>query len=76
MDTYTLLQCQKSNEILDLKIKTLEHGISQTEAIIGDSNMDQQTLAFLRRKIAQSLQDLEMLYLVKEQFHKGGKEHI
>ncbi len=65
IDAYTLEQCRKDEEVLQLKIKNLEHAIQQSEAMIAESNMDGDALTFLRRKIAESIQDLEVLYLLR-----------
>ena len=65
IDAYTLEQCRKDEEVLQIKIKNLEHAIQQSEAIIAESNMDGDALIFLRRKVAESMQDLEVLYLLK-----------
>ena len=65
IDVYTLEQCRKDEEVLQLKIKNLEHAIQQSEAMIAESNMDGDALTFLRRKVAESMQDLEVLYLLK-----------
>tara|TARA_B100000029_G_scaffold456820_1_gene485117 strand:+ start:291 stop:497 length:207 start_codon:yes stop_codon:yes gene_type:complete len=65
IDAYTLQQCKSDKEILQLKITNLEHAIKQSEAMIVESEIDDATLVFLRRKIANSLQDLEVLYLLK-----------
>ena len=65
IDAYTLDQCRKDEEVLQLKIKNLEHAIQQSEAMIAESNMDGDALTFLRRKVAESMQDLEVLYLLK-----------
>ena len=65
IDAYTLDQCSKDEEVLQLKIKNLEHAIQQSEAMITESNMDGDALTFLRRKVAESMQDLEVLYLLK-----------
>ena len=65
IDAYTLQQCKRDKEILQLKITNLEHAIKQSEAMIVESEIDDATLVFLRRKIANSLQDLEVLYLLK-----------
>jgi len=65
IDAYTLDQCSKNEEVLQLKIKNLEHAIQQSEAMIAESNMDGDALTFLRRKVAESMQDLEVLYLLK-----------
>ena len=65
IDAYTLEQCRKDEEVLQLKIKNLEHAIQQSEAMIAESNMDGDALTFPRRKVAVSMQDLEVLYLLK-----------
>ncbi|KZR77620.1 hypothetical protein [Prochlorococcus marinus] len=65
IDAYTLEQCSKDEEVLQIKIKNLEHAIQQSEAMIAESNMDGDALTFLRRKVAESMQDLEVLYLLK-----------
>ena len=65
IDAYTLEQCSKDEEVLQIKIKNLEHAIQQSEAMIAESSMDGDALTFLRRKIAESIQDLEVLYLLK-----------
>ena len=65
IDAYTLEQCRKDKEVLQLKIKNLEHAIQQSEAMIAESSMDGDALTFLRRKVAESMQDLEVLYLLK-----------
>ncbi len=65
IDAYTLEQCRKDEEVLQLKIKNLEHAIQQSEAMIAESSMDGDALTFLRRKVAESMQDLEVLYLLK-----------
>ncbi len=65
IDKYTLEECQKDPKVLDIKISTLEHAIKQSEAMLNESQMEQESLVFLRRKIASSIQDLETLYLIK-----------
>ena len=67
IDAYTLEQCKKDKEIRQLKIKNLEHAIYQSEAMIAESQMDGDALTFLRRKVADSRQDLEVLYLMSDQ---------
>ena len=64
IDDYTLEQCKKDREILQLKIKNLEHGIYEAEKMIAESQMNDEALTFLRRKVAQSNQDLAVLYLI------------
>ena len=64
IDEFTLDQCRKDREILQLKIKNLEHGINEAEKMITESNMNEEALTFLRRKVAESNQDLAILYLI------------
>ena len=64
IDDFTLNQCKKDKEILKLKIKNLEHGISEAEKMISESQMNDQALTFLRKKVADSNQDLAVLYLI------------
>ena len=64
IDNFTLEQCKKDRKILQLKIKNLEHGIKEAERMIAESNMNNETLIFLRRKVAESNQDLAVLYLI------------
>ena len=66
LDSYTLEQCKKNKEILLLKISNLEHAIKQSEYMIRESDLSDQELTFLRRKVADSMQDLEILYLIKD----------
>ncbi len=66
IDAYTLEQCKKDKRIRNLKIKNLEHAIEQSEAIITESKMDGDSLNFLRRKVADTRQDLEVLYLMND----------
>ena len=67
IDAYTLEECKKDKEILLLKIKNLEHAIEQSEEMIAELQMDGDALTFLRRKVADSRQDLEVLYLMNDQ---------
>ena len=64
IDDFTLQQCKKDREILKLKIKNLEHGISEAEKMIAESQMNDEALTFLRRKVSESNQDLAALYLI------------
>ena len=64
IDEFTLEQCKKDRKILQLKIKNLEHGINEAEKMISESNMNEEALTFLRRKVAESNQDLAALYLI------------
>ena len=61
INAYTLQQCKSDKEILQLKITNLEHAIKQSEAMIMESQMDATALSFLRRKIADSLKDFDVL---------------
>ena len=64
IDDFTLEQCKKDREILQLKIKNLEHGINEAEKMIAESSMNNEALIFLRKKVAESNQDLAILYLI------------
>ena len=64
IDDFTLAQCRKDREVLQLKIKNLEHGINEAEIMIAESNMNDEALTFLRRQVAESNQDLAILYLI------------
>ena len=64
IDDFTLAQCRKDREVLQLKIKNLEHGINEAEKMIAESQMNDEALTFLRRKVAESNQDLAILYLI------------
>ena len=64
IDKFTLEQCRKDRDILQLKIKNLKHGINEAEKMISESNMNDEALTFLRKKVAESNQDLEILYLI------------
>ena len=64
IDDFTLDQCKRDREILQLKIKNLEHGINEAEKMIAESEMNEEALIFLRKKVAQSHQDLAALYLI------------
>ena len=64
IDDFTLDQCKRDREILQLKIKNLEHGINEAEKLIAESEMNEEALILLRRKVAESNQDLAALYLI------------
>tara|TARA_Y100001968_G_C19441352_1_gene762705 strand:+ start:1916 stop:2116 length:201 start_codon:yes stop_codon:yes gene_type:complete len=64
IDDFTLEQCKRDRQILLLKIKNLEHGIKEAEKLIAESNMNENALIFLRRKVAESNHDLAVLYLI------------
>ena len=65
IDSETLKLCKENPEIRDLKIKNIEHAIEQAEMMIKESKMSQEELIFFKRKISDSRQDLEILYLMK-----------
>ena len=65
IDDFTLKQCIKDRDILKLKIKNLEHGINEAKKIIAESHMNDDALTFLRKKVAELNQDLEILYLIQ-----------
>ena len=67
LDSHTKKTCKENPEIRDIKIKNIEHAIHQAETMIRESKMSQEELSFLKRKISDSLQDLEILYLMKIQ---------
>ena len=65
LDSQTIKTCKDNPTIRDLKIKNIEHAIDQEEMMIKESKMSQEELSFLKRKISNSRQDLEILYLMK-----------
>jgi hypothetical protein len=65
LDSQTIKTCKDNPTIRDLKIKNIEHAIDQAEMMIKESKMSQEELSFLKRKISNSRQDLEILYLMK-----------
>tara|TARA_B100000945_G_scaffold319213_1_gene325922 strand:+ start:630 stop:833 length:204 start_codon:yes stop_codon:yes gene_type:complete len=65
LDSETLNLCKYNPEIRDLKIKNIEHAINQAEEMIKESNMCEEDLIFLKKKINTSRQELEILYLMK-----------
>jgi hypothetical protein len=65
LDSHTLKTCKENPTIRDIKIKNIEHAIDQAEMMIKESKMSQEELSFLKRKISDSRQDLEILYLMK-----------
>ena len=67
LDTYTKKACKEDPTIREIKIKNIEHAIEQAEMMIKESKMSQEELIFLKRKISDSRQDLEILYLMKIQ---------
>ena len=67
LDSNTRKACKNDPSIREIKIKNIEHAIEQAEMMIKESKMSQEELIFLRRKISDSRQDLEILYLMKIQ---------
>ena len=65
LDSQTIKTCKENPTIRDLKIKNIEHAIDQAQMMIKESKMSQEELSFLKRKISDSRQDLEILYLMK-----------
>ncbi len=65
LDTYTKKICKNNPSIRDLKIRNIEHAIEQAEMMIKESKISQEEMSFLKRKISDSRQDLEILYLMK-----------
>tara|TARA_Y100000766_G_C18344713_1_gene336571 strand:- start:181 stop:384 length:204 start_codon:yes stop_codon:yes gene_type:complete len=65
IDSNTLAKCKVNPNIRDIKIKNIEHAIAQAEMMIKESKMNEEELRFLKRKISDSRQDLEILYLMK-----------
>ena len=65
LDSNTKKACKDDPSIREIKIRNIEHAIEQAELIIKESKMSQEELIFLKRKISDSRQDLEILYLMK-----------
>ena len=65
LDSTTIKTCKENPTIRDIKIKNIENDIDQAEIMIKESKMNQEELSFLKRKISDSRQDLEILYLMK-----------
>ena len=65
IDSQTIKICKENSSIRDLKIKNIEHAIEQAEIMIKESKMSQEEIIFLKRKISDSRQDLEILYLMR-----------
>ena len=65
LDIATLKLCKEDPYIRDIKIKNIEHAINQAEEMVKESQMNQEDLIFLKKKISDSRQDLEILYLMK-----------
>ena len=70
LDSQTIKTCKENPDIRNIKIKNIEHAIYQAEMMIKESKMNQEELSFLKRKISDSRQDLEILYLLKIQLNE------
>ena len=67
LDANTKKACKDNPSIREIKIRNIEYAIEQAELMIKESKMSQEELIFLKRKISDSKQDLEILYLMKIQ---------
>ena len=67
LDANTKKACKDDPSIREIKIRNIEQAIEQAELMIKESKMSQEELIFLKRKISDSRQDLEILYLMKIQ---------
>ena len=67
LDANTKKACKDDPSIRDIKIRNIEYAIEQAELMIKESKMSQEELIFLKRKISDSRQDLEILYLMNIQ---------
>ena len=67
LDANTKKACKDDPSIREIKIRNIEPAIEQAELMIKESKMSQEELIFLKRKISDSRQDLEILYLMKIQ---------
>jgi len=67
LDANTRKACKDDPSIREIKIRNIEYAIEQAELMIKESKMSQEELIFLKRKISDSRQDLEILYLMKIQ---------
>ena len=67
LDANTKKACKDDPSIREIKIRNIEYAIEQAELMIKESKMSQEELIFLKRKISESRQDLEILYLMKIQ---------
>ncbi len=67
LDANTKKACKDDPSTREIKIRNIEYAIEQAELMIKESKMSQEELIFLKRKISDSRQDLEILYLMKIQ---------
>ena len=68
LDKNTKKTCKNDPSIREIKIRNIEYAIEQAELLIKESKISQEELIFLKRKISDSRQDLEILYLMKIQW--------
>jgi len=64
LDANTRKACRDNPSIREIKIKNIEYAIEQAELMIKESKISKEELIFLKRKISDSRQDLEILYLM------------
>jgi len=67
LDANTKRACKDDPSIREIKIRNIEYAIEQAELMIKESKMSKEELIFLKRKISDSRQDLEILYLMNIQ---------
>jgi len=67
LDANTKKACKDDPSIREIKIRNIDHAIKQAELMIKESKLSKEELIFLKRKITDSRQDLEILYLMKIQ---------
>ncbi len=67
LDANTKKACKDDPSKREIKIRNIEYAIEQAELMIKESKMSQEELIFLKRKISDSRQDLEILYLMNIQ---------
>ena len=65
LDPNTKKACKDDPSIREIKIKNIEHAITQAELIIQESKINQKDLIFLKRRISESRLDLNILYLMR-----------
>ena len=56
--------CKRDSLVRRTKIENLTHAVKETEKIISESKLSEIELIFLRKKIAETLQDIEILNLL------------
>ena len=67
LDANTKKACKDDPSVREIKIRNIEYAIEQAELMIKESKMSQEELILLKRKISDSRQDLEILYLMNIQ---------